>query len=471
MMPFDFRARTYCIRQKPKQRATEYKNDKRLSNKAIGRLTSGGPFMTYIISRIFWHTKTHRHTASGGTMDDSSFESMAREIKGLMGIDKTRHATWSTATKAIHGYEGKDPCTGAVSYPLYLTATFAHPALHESTGFAYSRCGNPTVLELENTIALLEGGLKAYAYASGISAMTTLLKLFKTGDHLILCDDLYGGTFRLFNDVYAERYGIEVSYVDFRDLVAVKAAIKPNTKAFFIETPTNPMMHVYDLQAVSDLAHSAGALCIVDNTFLTCYFQKPFDFGADIVIYSGTKYLSGHNDVICGFLIIKDNTLLERSFMDYMSEGGALAPFEAWLMLRSLKTLGVRLQAQEQNALKLCDYLKRHPHVRKVYYVGDPEHPQYKLSCRQTTGFGAMISFEVDSNERLLRALERVELLTFAESLGGTESLITYPLVQTHGSIPAETCEKLGINDRLLRLSVGLEDANDIIADLDRALS
>lgn len=404
-------------------------------------------------------------------MDDSSFESMAHEIKGLMGIDKERHASWGPCTKAIHGYEGTDPCTGAVSYPLYLTATFAHPALHESTGFAYSRCGNPTVLELENTIAMLEGGLKAYAYTSGVSAMTTLLKLFKTGDHLLVCDDLYGGTYRLFNDIYTERYGIEVDYVDFRNLAAVEAAIKPNTKAFFVETPTNPMMHVFDLAALADLAHAHDALLIVDNTFLTCYFQRPFDFGADVVVYSGTKYLSGHNDVICGFVVIRDESLLERSFMDYMSEGGALAPFEAWLMLRSLKTLGVRLSAQERSALALCEFLKQHPHVEKVYYVGDPDHPQYELSRSQTTGFGGMISFEVDSNERLLAALKRVKVLTFAESLGGTESLITYPLVQTHGSIPAKTCEALGINDRLLRLSVGLEDVDDLIADLDQALS
>lgn len=404
-------------------------------------------------------------------MDDSSFESMAAEIKDLMGIDQQLHKSWSIETKAIHGYAGIDPQTGAVSYPLYQTATFAHPALHESTGFAYSRCGNPTVLELENTIALLEGGLKAYAYTSGMSAITTLLKLFKSGDHLLVSEDLYGGTYRLLNDVYAKRYGLEATYVDFCDLDAVAAAIKPNTKAFFIETPTNPMMHVADIQKVADLAHKHGAILIVDNTFLTCYFQRPFDFGADIVVYSGTKYLCGHNDVICGFVVIKDKTLLERTFMDYMSEGGALAPFEAWLMLRSLKTLGVRLRQQEQNALKICAFLKNHPHVKKVYYIGDPDHPQYELTKQQTSGFGAMISFEVDTNERLLEVLKRTEVITFAESLGGAESLITYPLVQTHGSIPAQIRDALGINDCLLRLSVGLESVDDLIKDLDQALS
>lgn len=403
-------------------------------------------------------------------MDDSSFEAMAAEIEGLMGIDKQRNAAWKLETKAIHGYIGRDPHTGSVSFPLYQSATFAHPALHESTGFAYSRCGNPTVLELENTIALLEGGLKAYAYTSGMSAITTLLKLFETGDHLLVSDDLYGGTYRLFNDVYAARYGLEFDYVDFCDLAAVEAAMKPNTKAFFVETPTNPMMRVADLDATAALAHAHGALFIVDNTFLTCYFQRPFEHGADVVLYSGTKYLCGHNDVTCGFLVIKDDTLLERSFMDFMSEGGALAPFEAWLMLRSLKTLGVRLRQQEASAKKICAFLKNHPNTRKVYYVGDAGHPQFELSSRQTSGFGAMISFETDTPERLLDVLRRVKLITFAESLGGAESLITYPLVQTHGSIPAPIREHLGINDRLLRLSVGLEDADDLIADLAQAL-
>lgn len=404
-------------------------------------------------------------------MDDSSFSSMAKEIEGLLGIDKNHHSSWDFETKSIHGYVGRDPKTGAVSFPLYQTATFAHPALHESTGFAYTRCGNPTTLELENTMAMLEGGLKAYAYTSGMAAITTMLKMFEAGDHLLVSDDLYGGTYRLFNDVYAKRYGIEFGYVDFRDIDKVKAAMKKNTKAFFVETPTNPMMHVSNLDELANIAHAAGALLIVDNTFLTCYFQRPFEHGADIVIYSGTKYLCGHNDVICGFLIIKDESTLERSFMDYMSEGGALAPFEAWLMLRSLKTLGVRLKRQEENALKITVFLKKHAHVKEVFYVGDPDHPQYDLSCAQTSGFGAMISFKVDTNERLLEVLKRVELITFAESLGGVESLITYPFVQTHGSIPQDIREALGVDETLLRLSVGLENADDLIGDLERALA
>lgn len=406
-------------------------------------------------------------------MNESDFASMAHEIADLMGIDARVRDGQAFATKAIHGYRGRDERTGAVSFPLYLTATFAHPAFGESTGFAYSRCGNPTVLELENTMALLEGGLKAYAFASGTAAISTALKLFSTGDCILACDDIYGGSYRLFHDIYQEQYGLEFDFVDFTDLDKVQQALRchPNTKAFFIETPTNPMMHVFDIAKLAQIAHERGILLIVDNTFLTCYCQRPFDLGADIVIYSGSKYLCGHNDVICGFLIIKDERLLERSFFDYMSEGSALAPFEAWLMLRSLKTLEVRMERQERNAAKVCAFLKQHPHVERVHYIGDPDHPQYELSCRQGSGFGAMISFSVDSDERLLNVLRKVRLIAFAESLGGTESLITYPLVQTHGAMPKEACEALGISDRLLRLSIGLEHADDIIADLEQALS
>ncbi len=406
-------------------------------------------------------------------MNDSSFSAMAEEIAGLLGVDSEKNADWGFSTKAIHGYAGRDPQTGAVSFPLYQSATFAHPAFGESTGFAYSRCGNPTVLELENTLAQLEGGLKAFAYTSGTAAISTVLKLFGSGDRILACDDIYGGTYRLFHDVYQDRYGLEFDFVDFRDLDAVRAQLEahPNTRAFFVETPTNPMMHVFDLRALAELAHKHDALLIVDNTFLTCYFQRPFELGADIVVYSGSKYLCGHNDVICGFAVIKDEKILQRAFMDYMSEGGALAPFEAWLMLRSLKTLSVRMERQQENARAICDALKANPHVTDVYYVGDPDHPDYELSRRQASGHGAMISFRVDSNERVLQVLRRVKVVSFAESLGGTESLITYPLVQTHGAIPAEVTAALGIDDRLLRLSVGLEDVEDLLADLDQALA
>ena len=406
-------------------------------------------------------------------MDDSSFIAMADEIEGLLGIDRTRHASWGFGTQAVRGYGAVSDAAGAVSQPIYQSATFAHPGLHRSTGFAYSRCGNPTVLELEDTIAMLEGGVKALAFCSGMAAISCVVKMFSAGDVVLVSDDLYGGTHRLFQDVYAARYGIEFIPIDFSDLAAVEQAIagRHDVRAFFVETPTNPMMKVADIAELAGMAHANGACLIVDNTFLTCYFQRPLELGADLVVYSGTKYLCGHNDVICGFLVIRDEELIERAFMDYMSEGDALSPFDAWLMLRSLKTLPLRLDAQQRRAQEICSFLKAHPHVSDVLYVGDPDHPAYDLGCRQTSGFGAMISFYVDSVERAARVLDRVKLVTFAESLGGVESLVTYPSVQTHGSIPVAVREKLGITDTLLRLSVGIEDASDLIADLDQALA
>ena len=403
-------------------------------------------------------------------MNDSSFEAMADEIDGLLGIDRQKHAGWHADSIAVRGYEGIDARTGSISYPLYQSATFAHPAWGQSTGYCYSRCGNPTRLELENTIALLEGGKKAMAFSSGMAAITTLLKLLRAGDHVLVSDDLYGGTYRLFSNIYTQ-YGLEFDYVDLTDPDALAASFKPNTRLVFLETPTNPTMKVADVAAVGEAAHAHGAVFAVDNTFLTMYFQKPFELGADVVIYSGTKYLCGHNDVLSGFLILRDNTLLEPLFNATMSEGNQLDPFDSWLMLRSLKTLGVRLRQQERNAKHIAEALKANPHVTDVFYVGDPDHPNYELSKRQTTGFGAMISFKTDTHERALAVLERTKLILFAESLGGTESLVTYPLVQTHGSIPKPMLDKLGIDDRLLRLSVGIEDIDDLLADLEQALA
>lgn len=403
-------------------------------------------------------------------MNDSSFEAMADEIDGLLGIDQQKHAGWHADSIAVRGYEGIDARTGSISYPLYQSATFAHPAWGQSTGYCYSRCGNPTRLELENTIALLEGGKKAMAFSSGMAAIATLLKLLRAGDHVLVSDDLYGGTYRLFSNIYTQ-YGLEFDYVDLTDPDVLAASFKPNTRLVFLETPTNPTMKVADVAAVGEAAHAHGAVFAVDNTFLTMYFQKPFKLGADVVIYSGTKYLCGHNDVLSGFLILRDNTLLEPLFNATMSEGNQLDPFDSWLMLRSLKTLGVRLRQQERNAKRIAEALKANPHVTDVFYVGDPDHPNYELSKRQTTGFGAMISFKTDTHERALAVLERTKLILFAESLGGTESLVTYPLVQTHGSIPKPMLDKLGIDDRLLRLSVGIEDIDDLLADLEQALA
>jgi len=293
--------------------------------------------------------------------------------------------------------------------------------------------------------------------------------LFSAGDHLLVSDDLYGGTYRLFSDIYT-RYGMEFDYVDFTDLAEVEAAIRPNTRAFFVETPTNPTMKVVDLAAASELAHSHEIMFVVDNTLMTPYFQKPFDFGSDIIIHSGTKYLCGHNDVTAGFLVVRDERFLEDFFTITMSEGALLSPADSWLMLRSLKTLGVRLDRQQENSLAIAAFLKDHAHVTDVYYVGDPAHPAYELSCRQTNGFGAMISFRVDSPDRVNPTLERLRVISYAESLGSVESLMTFPLMQTHGAMAPELREKLGIDDRLLRLAVGIEDVRDLIADLDQAL-
>ena len=403
-------------------------------------------------------------------MNDSSFEAMAEEIDGLLGIDQEKHAGWHADSIAVRGYEGIDERTGAISYPLYQSATFAHPAWGQSTGYCYSRCGNPTRLELENTIALLEGGKKALAFSSGMAAITTLLKVLRSGDHVLVSDDLYGGTYRLFSNIYTQ-YGLEFDYVDLTDADVLEASFKPNTKLVFLEKPTNPTMKVADIAAVAKAAHEHNAIFAVDNTFLTMYFQKPFELGADVVIYSGTKYLCGHNDVLSGFLVLRDSTLLEPLFNATMSEGNQLSPFDSWLMLRSLKTLGVRMRQQESNAKRIAAALKANPHVTDVFYVGDPDHPNYELSKRQTSGFGAMISFKTDTHQRALDVLERTKLILFAESLGGTESLVTYPLVQTHGSIPKPMLDKLGIDDRLLRLSVGIEDVEDLLADLEQALA
>ena len=403
-------------------------------------------------------------------MIEGTLEEQAAFVEGLLGIDAELRAKRRPATNFVHGYNEHDPATGAVSTPIHLSSTFAHPSFDGSTGYMYSRCGNPTRLELENTVAMLEGGLKAWAFSSGMAAIACLLKLFKAGDRVLVSDDLYGGTYRLFSDIYAH-YGLAFDYVDFTNLDQVESAIDDKTRALFVETPTNPTMKVVDLAATGKLAHDRDLLFVVDNTLLTPLFQRPFEFGADIVVHSGTKYLCGHNDVTAGFLVVRERGFIQDLFNITMSEGALLSPFDSWLMLRSIKTLGVRMERQQANAVGLARFLKEHPHVEDVYYVGDPDHPSYKLSCAQASGFGAMISFRVDSHARLLEALERIDVISYAESLGGVESLMTYPLMQTHGAMAPELRDKLGIDDRLLRLSVGIEAVEDLVADLERALA
>ncbi|MDR3288559.1 MAG: PLP-dependent aspartate aminotransferase family protein [Peptococcaceae bacterium] len=403
-------------------------------------------------------------------MEESNLDILAKTVKDIKGIDKNSASLrYQTTTQLVRGYSGIDKATGAVNTPVYQSALFAHPAFDESTGFSYSRVGNPTRLELENTIAMLEHGLKAWAFASGMAAISILLKLFSQGDHILVSNDLYGGTYRLFTTIYG-KFGLEFSYVDTSHTEEIEAAIRPNTKAIFLETPSNPMMNVTDLQAVSAISKKHNVWMIVDNTFLSPYFQKPIDFGADIVIHSGTKYIGGHNDILSGFIVLADSELIEQIYTLSISEGGMLSPFDSWLTLRSLKTLAIRLERQQENAFKIVKFLKAHPVVDQVHYVGDPDHPGYELSKRQTTGFGGMISFSLKRAADVVPTLNHLKLVLFAESLGGTETLLTFPLVQTHAAIPEEMREKAGVNDRLLRLSVGIEDAEDVISDLDQAL-
>lgn len=302
-----------------------------------------------------------------------------------------------------------------------------------------------------------------------MAAVSTVLSLFSPGQHIIVSDDLYGGTYRIFEEIY-KRYGIEFSYVDTSNIDEAKKSLKPNTSAFFIETPSNPVMKVTDIAAVTELAKSRNIITIVDNTFLTPYLQRPLELGADMVIHSGTKYLGGHNDTLAGFIVVNDGQLAERIKLIQKSEGAVLAPFDSWLILRGIKTLGIRLEKQQENALKVAKWLKQHEKVQKVYYVGLPEHEGYEISKRQASGCGAMISFKVTEPVLVEQVLQRVRVIFFAESLGGVESLITYPMVQTHAAIPKEMRDRLGVNDRLLRLSVGIEAVEDIIGDLEQAL-
>lgn len=362
----------------------------------------------------------------------------------------------------------RDPATGAISVPVYHSATFQHPALGQSTGYDYSRSGNPTRAALEETLAQLEGGARACAFASGLAAIDAVLRLFAPGDTLIVSEDLYGGTFRLLEKIYAP-LGLRAVYADTSDTAAVEALLamhRDSVKAVFAELPTNPLLKVADLPALAQAAHERDALLIVDNTFLTPYLCRPFEHGADITVYSATKYLGGHNDVVSGVAIAKDAAIGERLAFLQNATGAILGPQDSWLLLRGLKTLGLRLERQQQNAQRIADYLTQHARVRKVFYPGLPGDPGHQRLCRQSSGFGAMVAFEVEDPQRIPAILSGVKTILFAESLGGVESLITFPSVQTHADISPEAREKLGINDRLLRLSVGIENIDDLLTDL-----
>lgn len=372
-------------------------------------------------------------------------------------------------TLCIHGNNIKHDTAGAVNVPIFQSATFAHPGVGKSTGFDYSRMQNPTREHLEKVVAGLENGFDAMAFSSGMAAITTVMELFCPGDHIIASDDLYGGSYRLFRKISIKN-GLSFDFVNTSDVSKIEAYIRPETKAVFIETPTNPMMQVTDIAAVAEQCKKHGLLLIVDNTFLTPYFQKPLNLGADIVIHSGTKYLGGHNDTLAGFLVVSDPTLSERLRFIYKTTGACLSPFDSWLLIRGIKTLPVRMERQQESAMKIAEWICTQDKIKSVYYVGLPSHPDYEISKRQANGFGAMISFEVDNEITALKLLEHLTVIQYAESLGGVESLITYPMLQTHADVPKDEREAKGINERLLRLSVGLESADDLIADLKQAL-
>ncbi len=374
----------------------------------------------------------------------------------------------SIATDAAHIGLDWDTRTGAVTVPIYQTATFRHPGLGKSTGYDYSRSGNPTRQALEEGIARLDGGARGFAYSSGMAAITTLLFLFEKGDHLIVTEDLYGGTYRLFEKMFCQ-FGLSFTYVDTSNMEAVAGAIRPETRALFVESLTNPLLKVADVPALSALCREREILLIVDNTFLTPYLLRPLDLGADITVYSATKYLSGHNDTVSGLVVVKDPQLAERVYFHQNSAGAVLGPQDSWLTIRGMKTLSVRLDRQMENAMTLARWLQAHPRVAKVHYPGLPGHEGHELMQRQSKGFGAMIAFEVDEPSLVERLLLKTRLISFAESLGGVETLITFPEVQTHADIEPAIRARLGINNVLLRLSVGIEDVRDLIADLEQA--
>lgn len=370
-------------------------------------------------------------------------------------------------TRCLHleETEGKTDNYGALTFPIYQTATYAHPAVGQSTGYDYSRLQNPTREHLEKVVASLEGGIDALALSTGIAAITLMMELFKPGDHLIVESDLYGGSIRLFNNV-SEKNGIEFSRVACSN-EDVESHVKDNTKAIYIETPTNPMMNVTDIGALASIAKKHGLLLIVDNTFLSPYFQNPLKLGADIVIHSGTKYLGGHNDTLAGFIVTNNEEISEKLRFLIKTTGAGLSPFDSFLLERGIKTLGIRMERAQENAFALAEWLKKQDVVTKVIYPGLPEHPGHEIMKKQARGFGAMITFDLDTKEHAIALLEKVRMIKFAESLGGVETLITYPTTQTHADVPVEIREKNGITDSTLRLSVGIEDSKDLIAELE----
>jgi len=375
------------------------------------------------------------------------------------------------ATKAIHAGQEADPSTGAVITPIFQTATYAQAGLGEHKGFEYSRTSNPTRTALEACMAALEDGKFGLAFASGMAAESAILSLLSSGDHIVSCDDLYGGSYRIFERVM-RRYNIETSYVPAGSLTAYEKAIRPNTKMMWLETPTNPLLRLVDIQAIAEIAHRRNLLVVVDNTFASPYFQQPLKLGADIVVHSTTKYINGHSDVIGGALVLNDEEAYEAIKFYQNAAGGVPSPFDAWLTLRGIKTLAIRMRQHEENAQAIAGYLAEHPRVEKVYYPGLISHPDHELAKRQMSGFGGMVSFQLKgSYADVAQVVRRFKVFALAESLGGVESLVCHPATMTHGSIPKDIREARGLTDTLLRLSTGIEDKEDLIEDLKQALS
>lgn len=379
-----------------------------------------------------------------------------------------RHLGFST--RAIHAGQPPEPVTGAVATPIFQTSTYVYEAVGSHTGFEYSRGQNPTRFALEKNVASLEGGLSGHAFASGMAAVSALLTMVRSGERVVVSRTVYGGTYRYFTQVL-DRTGIEFVWVDTSDLAAVEAAVTPETRLVFVETPTNPLMEITDIAAVAEIAHAAGARLVVDNTFLSPYFQRPLDLGADLALHSATKFLNGHSDVLGGLVVTAREE--DRDWLTFVqkSAGAVLGPFDCFLVMRGIKTLAVRMERHEANTRAIVEWLRDRPEVRRVLYPGLPDHPGYEVHQRQATGFGAVVTFDLGDFEAVRAFLDRVRVMSLAESLGGVETLISHPASMTHAAVPADRRQALGISDGLVRVSVGIEDVGDLLADFEQALA
>jgi cystathionine beta-lyase/cystathionine gamma-synthase len=373
-------------------------------------------------------------------------------------------------TRAIHSGQEPDPETGAVSPPIYPTSTYVQQAIGKNKGYEYARVSNPTRTRLEENLATLEGGIASRVFASGMAAINAITTMYKSGDHVVCGNNLYGGTPRLFNQILAG-YGLEFTYVDTSDVKNVERALRKNTRMVYVETPTNPLMSLSDIQAISRVCRRAKAEFVVDNTFMSPYFQQPLALGADMVVHSTTKFLNGHSDGLGGVVVCSKPEQVERLSFVQKAAGAILSPFESWLILRGVKTLAVRMEQHDKNGRIVADFLSTHKKVKRVYYPGLPDHPQYELAQRQMTGFGSMISFETGSLANANKMLKKVRVCSLAESLGGVETLISHPATMTHAGVGVKGRKEIGITDGMVRISVGIEDVEDIIADLDQSLA